>query len=222
MDILFPYEIKRLICSYTNLATLKTLRQVSKSWSAAGLDLLLLPTFSVKSSLDIQRLLSISTSPAVSAHASKTVKCLVFQSHGWDPRYFRNIVCNRHELRQDYQAQDFVPTQNEQAALDELDAMIKQKDIDAEQYKHPGNLIAALEQVPSVDTVKFVCQNPFTHQILRKCWEEYTLEAFQDNLSQQYQLMVILGVVNSAGITVSVPLDLLLRLCLILSPPLEF
>lgn len=208
MDI-FPYEIKSLIYSHTNLTTIKSLRQVSKSWSAAGLDCLLLPTFCIKSSLDIQRLLSMGTSPVVSTHASKTVKSLIFQSHGWDPRYFRNIVCNRHELRQDYQALDFVPTQAEHAALDELDAVIKQRDLDAEQDEDQDILISALKQVPRVGAIKFICQNPFTHQILRKSWEEYTLEAFQSSESQNFQLARILATAKKAGITVSVLLCLL-------------
>ena len=200
----FPFEIKRLIYENTDLVTLKKLRQTSKSWASAGLHLLFLPTFTIKSCTDIHRLTSTSTSPSVSKHAAKTIKCLTFQSHGWDPRYFRNIVCNRHELRQGYEPLDFVPTQAEQAALDELDDVIKQRDLDSREEEDPTGLISALRQVPRVHTVKILCQNPFTHPILRKSWEEYDLEAFQLRQPQYHQLLRIFSAAKEVGLSVRV------------------
>jgi hypothetical protein len=200
-----PYEIKRLIYDHADLQTLKAFRQVSKSWASAGLNSLLLPDFNIKSSCDVDRLLSISTSPGIAREAAKTVKCLIFQSRGWDPRYFRNIVCNRHELRQRYEAIDFVPTQAEQAALDELDAVIEQKDIDLKRDEDLSGFVSALRSVPRVDTVKITCQNPFTHPILRKSWEEYDLEAFQQPEPQHQQLETIFyKLAMEAGLSVCV------------------
>jgi hypothetical protein len=205
----FPYEIRRLIYEHATLETLKALRQISKSWASTGLELLLLPEFKIKSSLDIQRLLVTSTSPDVSQHAAKTVKCLSLETDGWDPRYFRNIVCNRYELRQDYEALGFVPTQDVRAALDELDAILSQEDIDLEQIKlqesemDSSALYQALQQVPRVHTVKILCQNPFVHPILRKTWEEHRLKAFQRKRGQFYQLKHFLNAAKKAGLIVS-------------------
>lgn len=183
-----PYEIKRLIYDYADLQTIKDLRQVSKSWASVGLNYLLLPGFNIKSSNDVDRLSSISTSDRVAQYAAKTVKCLIFQSRGWDPRYFRSIVCSRHELRQGYETIDFVPTQAEQAALDELDGVIKQKDIDSRREEDLSGFISALKSVPGIATVKIASQNPFAHPILRKSWEEYDLEAFKLHQPQYTQL----------------------------------
>ena len=183
-----PYEIKRLIYDRIDFQSLKSLRQVSKAWASAGLSLLLLPEFRINSSRDIDRLSSISTSPDVSREAARTVRSLIFQSRGWDPRYFRNIVCSRHELRQGYEAIDFVPTQAEQAALDELDDVIAQNDIDLERDWKLSDFVAALRVLPRVDTVMITTRNPFSHPILRKSWEEYDLEAFQRHELQHHQM----------------------------------
>jgi hypothetical protein len=199
---LLPQELKLLIYNHVDLQTLKTLRQASPSWAQAGLPFLLLPTFNIRSSFDTHRLLSISRSPNLSHLASRIIKHLTFQAHGWDPRYFRNIVCNRHELRQRYEPLDFVPTRAEQAALEELDAVIRQKDVDTKEESDLGVLGEALRAVPGVEGVIVLCENPFTHPILRKSWEEYDLEAYQLGRPQHAQLFRILSAAKDAGLVV--------------------
>jgi hypothetical protein len=199
---LFPHEIKILIYQHVDLESLKTLRYASPSWASAGLQYLLLPTFNVRSTRDIHRLLAIGLSPNVSHQAAKTITRLSFQSQGWDPRYFRNIVCNRHELRQRYEPLDFVPTRAEQAALDELDEVIRQKDVDAMEEEDLDVLVSVFRHVPRVDGVSVLCENPFKHPILRKSWEEYDLEAYQLGRPQHAQLFRILGAAKDAGLVV--------------------
>jgi hypothetical protein len=76
-----PYEVKRLIYDYVDLETLKSLRLASASWAVVGLELLLLPSFIVKShSIDVPRLVSIGASPNVSRQAAKVIKKVKFYS----------------------------------------------------------------------------------------------------------------------------------------------
>jgi hypothetical protein len=82
-----PYELKRLIYDYVDLETIKSLRQVSKAWASVGVELLLLPSFNIKShSLDVQRLIDIGSNPTLSLQAPKVIRKVIFQNSGWDPR----------------------------------------------------------------------------------------------------------------------------------------
>jgi hypothetical protein len=77
-DVL-PFEVKRLIYDYVDLKSFKSLRLVSTSWAAAGLEVLLLPTFFVRSSsIDVARLKAIGANPKISNQAAHIVKKLVF------------------------------------------------------------------------------------------------------------------------------------------------
>jgi hypothetical protein len=70
-----PYEVKRLIYGYVDVETLKSLRLVSASWAVVGLEVLLLPSFIVKSySIDIPRLISIGTSLDAARQAARVIK----------------------------------------------------------------------------------------------------------------------------------------------------
>lgn len=199
-----PYELKRLIYDYVDLQTIKSLRQVSRAWASVGVELLLLSSFHIKShSLDVQRLIDIGSSPAVSLQAAKTIKRIVFQNSRWSPRYFRKIVCSRHEHRSHYDAVDFVPTQEEQGALDELDVTIAQKDQDDKEERRESRLMLALRGAPQVNSIKIECRNPFQNPILRKVWEEYALEAYRTVNSRPDQL---LGVI-SAAVQVGLPIE---------------
>jgi len=200
-----PFEVKRLIIDYSDLSSIKTLRQVSKGWAAAGLEVLLLPTFTVKSFLDIHRLISIGTSPHFSQQAARTVKTLAIQSNGWDPEYFRMLFTSRHELRSNYEEIHFVPTQAEQEALYELDAMIERKDIDNWEENHvdyEDNMLKALGQLPALTGISIRCPNPFKDRLLRKTWEEYDLEVIFDMFSQSQQLFDILRFARQCGLTI--------------------
>lgn len=201
--ITLPHEIKLHVCEYTNLQELKILRQTSRSWASAGAQFLLLSTFNIRSSKDIQRLLAIGCNTDLSRHATNVIRCLAFQSQGWNPRYFRNIVCNRHELRRNYETRDFVPNEAELEALNELENVIRQKDIDAQEDKATEALVAALRVVPRVNSIEFLCGNIFTHRILRKTWEEYDLEAFSESQQLRNQLIRILTAAKDAGLPVS-------------------
>jgi hypothetical protein len=199
---IFPYELKRLIYDASDLSTLKALRCVSKAWASVGADLLLLPTFSLRSyAHDLSRLLSISRSAVVGPRAAHTVSTLIFQSNGWDPRYFRNIVCNRHELRREYETLDFVPTEAEQQALAELDAVAAQHDLDEKLARDEERLVRALQAVPHVHSITIACENPFRHRLLRKVWDEYALAAYHRSVHPQTeQLWRILRAARSAGL----------------------
>jgi hypothetical protein len=96
---------------------------------------------------------------------------------------------------------DFVPTRNEQKALDELDLMIERKSLDNLHERDKGWLISALGQVPQVQTIQIVCQNPFQHRILRKVWEEFELETYQSGQLQN-QLLTILVAVMETGLKI--------------------
>jgi hypothetical protein len=86
---IFPYEIKRLIYDYVDLQTLKCLGWVSKAWASVGLELLLLPSFFVKSySIDLHRLIDIGKSPTVSRQATNVLKKTIFQSKRLGPQIF--------------------------------------------------------------------------------------------------------------------------------------
>lgn len=104
---------------------------------------------------------------------------------------------------------DFVPTQAEGAALDELDAVIEQKNIDSRYEKDLDLVTSALRTVPGVDAIRFCCHNPFTHPILRKTWEEYDLVALRLDIRQSTQLVNILQISERVGLTVRAFCDLL-------------
>ncbi|KAE9379228.1 hypothetical protein N431DRAFT_460512 [Stipitochalara longipes BDJ] len=75
MTIILPYEVKRLIYDYVDLRTLKSLRLTSASWAVVGLEVLLLPSFTIRSySIDIPRLIAIGASPDVSRQAARVIK----------------------------------------------------------------------------------------------------------------------------------------------------
>ncbi len=74
-----PCEVKRLIYEHVDLEILKSLRLVSTSWAAVGLELLLLPSFVVTSySLDVRRLSDIGICPNVSRQAARVIKTIKF------------------------------------------------------------------------------------------------------------------------------------------------
>lgn len=199
-DVL-PYEVKRLVFNYVDLDTLKQLRLASHSWAAVGTELLLLPTIFIKSySADIPRLTSIGSSPAVSQHAATTVKSVVFQSHDWDPLMLRKILTSRHEARVIWETADFVPTLEEQAALDELDALIKQRGDDQILRKYSKDSVTRLlGMLPRVNTIKIVCQNLFKSRLLRKVFDEFSLETHRQS---EYQTKEILGAAKDAGLNI--------------------
>lgn len=200
-----PYELKRLIYDYVDLQTIKSLRQVSKSWASVGLEPLFLPTFFVKyHSRDVQRLIDIESAEATRFQAKKTIKKLIFQNSGWNSRYFRRIVCNRHEHRGHYDAVNFVATQAEQEALDELDVIISQKEIDEKEERKESRLVSAMRGVPLVNSIAIETRNPFRNPILRKVWEEYALEAYRNLRSRQAQnqLLRVLSAAAQAGLPI--------------------
>jgi hypothetical protein len=197
-----PYELKRLIYDYVDLETIRSLRQVSKAWASVGLELLLLPSFFVKShSVDVKRLRDIGTGPVVSNQAAKTINKVIFQNSGWIPSYFRRIVCSRHEHRRHYEQEDFVPTQAEAEALEELDMMIARRDKDDMDEKDESLLVSALRVVPQVHSIEIRSRNPFRNLILRKVWEEYALEAYPQ-WHQYYQLRRVLSAAKRAGLQI--------------------
>jgi hypothetical protein len=76
-----PHEVRRLVFDHLDLEALKTLRQVSTSWATVGTELLLLPSFVVKSySIDVPRLISIGGSQNVSRLAARIIKTIKFYS----------------------------------------------------------------------------------------------------------------------------------------------
>ncbi|KAG0652173.1 hypothetical protein D0Z07_1322, partial [Hyphodiscus hymeniophilus] len=196
----FPYEIKRLIYDYADLPTIKSLRQVSKAWALVGVELILLPTFHINSHLhDVQRLLDIGSHPTLSLQAVKVINKLSFQNTGWDSQYFRRIVCGRHEHRRYYEAQVFVPTEAEADALEELDKFTTRKDRDDQIEDTIDFLISALKSVPQVNSIEIKSRNLFENGLLRKVWEEYSLEAYR---LQQHQTWKVLSAARTAGLNV--------------------
>jgi hypothetical protein len=198
-----PYEIKRFVYDYVDLQTIKSLRQVSKAWASVGLELLLLPSFFIKShSVDVRRLIDIGSRPVVSRQAAKTIKKVIFQNSGWDPLYFRRIVCNRHEHRQHYDATDFVPTEAEAAALGELDEIERQMLEDRRAERDRSLLISALRVVPQANSIEIQTRNPFRNPILRKVWEEYAVEAYIQEEFQKIILLIVLPAAKDAGLKI--------------------
>jgi len=196
-----PYEVKRLVFDHVDLQTLKHLRLVSRSWATAGTELLLLPTLFVRSySIDIPRLNRIGQSPAVSRHAATTVKTLVFQSVDWDPVILRRVLTSRHEARVIWETADYVPTIEEQEALEELDAMIAQRSEDQLLRRYSADfLVRVLKLLPRVNTIKIVCQNLFKNRILRKVFAEFHLETYRRS---GHQTLDVLSAAKQAGLTI--------------------
>ncbi|KAK0124538.1 hypothetical protein ONS95_009486 [Cadophora gregata] len=179
-QIVLPFEVKRLICDHVDLPTIKSLRLVSHSWAAVGMELLFLPTFTIKSSaIDISCLIRIGSCPGVARQAAKTIRTLSIWSNDWDVICLRSIVCSRHVHLSNYEVLDFVPDQDESEALDELDALIEQRKLDERQGESVALLTQALKQVPRLQKLQITCPNPFKHPMLRKVWEEYDLETYR-------------------------------------------
>ncbi|PMD36441.1 hypothetical protein L207DRAFT_568700 [Hyaloscypha variabilis F] len=205
MSTNLPYEVKRLIYDYVDLETLKSLRLASASWAVVGLELLLLPSFIVKShSIDVPRLVSIGASPNVSRQAAKVIKKVKFYSSDWDADYLRSIVCSRHSHLSHYEIIDFVPTRDENEALEELEAIIERRHLDDEQARDRNLLIHAFRQAPHVDALEIICPTPFKHRILRKVWEEYNMETYRSSQLEQgsSQLVDILSAAKEAGLNI--------------------
>ena len=199
---LLPFEVKILIYNYVDLKTFKALRLVSPSWAAAGLEVLLLPTFFMAfSSIDAARLQAFCTSSKVSSHAGHVVKNMVFQTNDWDPKYLRSILLSRHEHRRHYEPVDFVPTKDEQDALEELDLLIKRRSFDTLYERDESWLVSALRHVPRVDTIQIVSPIPFQHRLLSKVWDEYALETYRLT-HQQPQLFTVLVAVMKSGLEI--------------------
>lgn len=203
-DVL-PYEVKRLIFDHVDLLSLKQLRLVSKSWATVGAEALLIPTFSVKSySVDFDRLSKIGQSPAILRHAAATINTIVFQSLDWDPVILRKIFTSRHEARVLWETVDFVPTLPEQEALDELDAMIIQRGND-ELFRryYQDSMVRHLGFLPRVNTVEILCRNLFKCRLLRKVFDEYSLETYLKTYDgASIQFCEILGSAQRAGLKI--------------------
>ncbi|CAL3964715.1 unnamed protein product [Diplocarpon coronariae] len=201
-ELTLPFEVKRLIYDHIDLSTLKSMRLVSHSWAAVGIELLLLPTFVVKSSaLDISRLLSIGSSPAVARHAARIVRTINFHSNDWDPVYLRSIVCSRHVHFRKYEVIDFVPTLEEQAALSELDTLIA-RTVSSPIPESTALLTLAFRSIPHLQTLHISRPNPFTHPLLRRVWDEYSLETYRHAQMRQgpQRLLNILSAAQEADI----------------------
>jgi hypothetical protein len=204
-EVIIPNEVKILICAYLDLDNIKNLRQVSSSWAAVGCELLLLPTFSVKSySVDIPRLISIGSSPGLSRQAAKVVKTIAFGSIDWDPRSLRRIVCNRFEHRSNYELSDIEPTNKKADALDELDVIIEQRQLSEIRADDIDALALALRQIPQADTIRIDCPNIFKHMDLRKAWDEYELQTYRSTHLRNHssQLVSLLLASRNAGLRI--------------------
>ncbi|CZR54454.1 uncharacterized protein PAC_04338 [Phialocephala subalpina] len=174
-----PHEIKRLIFDSADIHTIKALRLVSSSWASIGLEVLLLPTFVIKSpAVDFQRLVDIGNHYNTAQQAAKTINTLEFRDNEYDPTYLRHVLCSRHVQVSDYERVDFVPSQSEQASLDEIDAVIELRKLENKVLSH-GYLRQAFGTVPRLHTIKFTSPNPFQQHLLRKVWDEYNLTAYR-------------------------------------------
>ncbi|KAH7418446.1 hypothetical protein BKA64DRAFT_199352 [Cadophora sp. MPI-SDFR-AT-0126] len=204
-EIALPFEVKRLICDYVDLPTIKSLRLVSQSWAAVGSELLFLSTFTIKSSAtDISRLLDIGSRPQVAQQAAKTIRTLSFWSSDWDIICLRSILCSRHVHLSNYEVVDFVPNQQESEALEELDALIEQRKLNVIRDESIALLAQALKHVPRLQKLHISCPNPFKHPLLRKVWEEYDLETYR-NPSFRFgplRLLKILVAARDAGLDI--------------------
>jgi hypothetical protein len=99
---------------------------------------------------------------------------------------------------------DFVPTREEQQALDELGAMIERRTLDEVHERDRASLIRAFRQTPRVNAIEVTCPNPFNHRLLRKVWEEYSMETYRSSQLHQgpRQLMDILSAAQTADLEV--------------------
>ncbi|KAF8864110.1 hypothetical protein BDZ45DRAFT_53555 [Acephala macrosclerotiorum] len=172
-----PHEIKRLVFDHADIDTFKALRLVSSSWASVGLEVLFLPTFVVKSpGIDLRRLIGIGNRYNTAQQAAKTITTLEFRDNEYDPSYLRLVLCSRHVQVSIYDNVDFVPSQSEQAALDEIDAVIDLRKAEDKGLTH-SYLMQAFGNVPRLHTIKFMSPNPFQQPLLRKVWDEYNLTA---------------------------------------------
>jgi hypothetical protein len=204
-EVFIPNEIKRLIFEYLDLDSIKNLRQVSSSWAAVGCELLLLPTFGVKSySVDIPRLISIGSSPELSRQAVKVVKTIAFGNINWDPRSLRRIVWNRPEHRSNYGISDIEPTNQNANALDELDSIIEQQQQDEIRTNDIDALALALRQVPQIDTIHIDCPNIFKHMVFEKVWDKHKLQKYTSTHlgNHSSQLVSLLLASRNAGLRI--------------------
>jgi hypothetical protein len=116
----------------------------------------------------------------------------------------RSIVCSRHSHLSHYEIIDFVPTRDENEALEELEAIIERRHLDDEQARDRNLLIHAFRQAPHVDALEIICPTPFKHRILRKVWEEYNMETYRSSQLEQgsSQLVDILSAAKEAGLNI--------------------
>jgi hypothetical protein len=99
---------------------------------------------------------------------------------------------------------DFVPTLEEQQALEELESVIQRKRRDDEQELDVESLIHALRQTPQVSAINIISPNPFKHHLLRKVWDEYNMETYLSFQNHQgpRQLVDILSAAKEAELDI--------------------
>jgi hypothetical protein len=122
----------------------------------------------------------------------------------WDAQYLHSIVCSRHSHLSNYEVVDFVPTREEQQALEELDTIIQRRRHDDEQELNIDSLIHAFRLTPQVSAIEVISPNPFKHRLLRKVWDEYNMETYRSLQSHQgsSQLPDILSAAKEAGLDI--------------------
>jgi len=99
---------------------------------------------------------------------------------------------------------DFVPTREEQPALEELGTIIKRRTLDGVYERDRALLIRAFRQTPQVNAIEVTCPNPFKERLLRKVWDEYSMETYRSSQLHQgsTQLVDILSAAHEAGLEI--------------------
>ena len=116
----------------------------------------------------------------------------------------RSVFCSRHSHLSHYEVIDFVPTQVEHEALQELDAIIKRRHLDDERARDRNLLVHAFRQAPHANALEIVCPNPFKNRLLRKVWEEYNMETYRSAQLEHgsSQMVDILSAAKGAGLNI--------------------
>ncbi|RDL40610.1 uncharacterized protein BP5553_00589 [Venustampulla echinocandica] len=159
-----PDEIRSLICGYVSddLTTILSLRRASRSWAAAGLEELILPTFRIwRYRHDVNRLMRIRAHPTLRVIAACKIKKISLMDTGYDLRALRGL------------AMELYTTDDKEPAFQELERHITQRDTDIKLWEDTDLLVDSLKVVPSVHTIRIFHASPFNNRYLTNLYEWY-------------------------------------------------
>jgi hypothetical protein len=180
-EVALPNEVRSLICGFVDdsddLETLKSLRLVSKGWAYAAVAFLLRGTFAIKSDLDVERLMNVTSDINWASQAARTINTIQIQNTQlWCfPRIYRFLL----ERVVHVESPDTI-SPDIRAAIHELEG-VERNLISArlDSLYSQKALYKAFKCLHRLHAIDFAFSTPFKHPLLREICAETVVEAYE-------------------------------------------